>query len=217
MVSWRNTRSWAEEDVVLRSGEPGPTEPRAPELAQKYQLRERIVHARLRAVDSPAQAGRDAARTAALLRYPPVQTARIVAAYVTRLAEPRIEQFRTELRARGVRILLPRLLADDDLEFAFDVGDLVPGRRGTRAPSGPSVALDQADVVCVPALAVDGDGHRLGQGGGSYDRALTRARPGVPIVALLHPGELLRHVPAEAHDVPVTAVALPGGVVRLRR
>ena len=52
-------------------------------------------------------------------------------------------------------------------------------------------------------------GVRLGRGGGSYDRALRRAR-GL-VVALLHEGELVDALPAEPHDVPVHAVALPAG------
>jgi 5-formyltetrahydrofolate cyclo-ligase len=63
---------------------------------------------------------------------------------------------------------------------------------------------------------VDRTGVRLGYGGGCYDRALTRIRPGALVVALLHEGELLEEpLPAEDHDRRVDAVALPSGVVRL--
>ena len=58
-----------------------------------------------------------------------------------------------------------------------------------------------------------GGGVRLGRGGGSYDRALARAT-GL-VVALLHDGELLDRLPREPHDLPVHAVALPGGVTVL--
>ena len=96
------------------------------------------------------------------------------------------------------------LLPDRDLDWAA----------GDGAPLGP-VAVADCDVVLVPALAVDRRGVRLGRGGGSYDRALGRAR-GL-VVALLHEGELHDEpLPAEPHDVPVDAVALPGGLVRLR-
>jgi 5-formyltetrahydrofolate cyclo-ligase len=77
-------------------------------------------------------------------------------------------------------------------------------------------AIRTAALVIVPALAVDrSTGVRLGQGGGSYDRALARVGPNVPTVALLHDGELLDGVPAEPHDRPVRHAALPGGIVRL--
>ena len=66
----------------------------------------------------------------------------------------------------------------------------------------------------VPALAVGASGTRLGRGGGSYDRALARVRPGVPVLALLYDGELLDEVPAEPHDRAVTLVVQPSGVTR---
>ena len=69
--------------------------------------------------------------------------------------------------------------------------------------------MTRADVVLVPALAVDGRGSRLGRGGGSYDRALARVFGLVPTIALLYDDELLDHVPAEPHDRAVRAVARP--------
>ena len=64
-------------------------------------------------------------------------------------------------------------------------------------------------MVLVPALAVDHAGNRLGRGGGSYDRALARVGPLIPVIALLYDGELLDQVPAEPHDTPVRAVVRP--------
>lgn len=204
--------------MVLRSGDAMPDALRGTTNREKRTLRQRIVRDRLRNVTSGTVRGQTAARTAALLAYPPVRTASTVAVYVTQSAEPDTAALRSALRAAGVRVLLPRLLPDDDLEFAADTGaDLLPGRRGTRGPDGPHVPLAAADVILVPAVAVDVTGHRLGRGGGSYDRALTRARPDAVTIALINPGELLYRVPADPHDIPVDAVALPGGVVRLRR
>jgi len=117
----------------------------------------------------------------------------------------------------AVRVLLPVLLPGGDLDWAGAGG---PGDRpavgphGLREPVGPRLgvcAVERADLVVVPALAVDRRGVRLGRGGGSYDRALARVPPGVPVVALLHDGELVDGLPTEPHDRPVTAVATPSG------
>ena len=113
--------------------------------------------------------------------------------------------------------LLPVLLPDGDLDWAAYDGRLAPGRYGLLEPVGPRLGRDavaRCAVVLVPALAVDGAGRRLGRGGGSYDRALARAR-GL-LVAVLHDGELLEQVPVEDHDVPVHAVVSPStGLLRL--
>jgi len=63
--------------------------------------------------------------------------------------------------------------------------------------------------VLVPALAVDRAGNRLGRGGGSFDRALARVGPLVPLIALVYDDELIDRVPAERHDVPVRAAVSP--------
>ena len=105
--------------------------------------------------------------------------------------------------------LLPVLRSDHDLDWtAYD------GRLPADGPRLGPGALAACDLVLVPALVVDRTGARLGRGGGSYDRALTRAT-GL-LVALLHDGELVDDVPTQAHDVRVHAVATPGGLVRLR-
>lgn len=106
-------------------------------------------------------------------------------------------------------VLLPVLLPDLDLDWApYDGPDSLrlTERRlyePTTARLGPE-AISTVQVAIVQALAADAEGHRLGRGGGSYDRALTRLGPGAVSVALLHSGELLPHVPYEPHDCRVT-------------
>lgn len=113
--------------------------------------------------------------------------------------------------------LLPVLLSDGSLDWAAYEGQLVTGRGGLQEPPGPRLGVDAVsacDVVLVPALLVDRRGHRLGRGGGSYDRALPRTT-GLRI-ALLHDGELVDEVPVEPHDVRVHAAVTPSlGVQRL--
>jgi 5-formyltetrahydrofolate cyclo-ligase len=112
-------------------------------------------------------------------------------------------------------VLLPVLEADGDLDWAVYDGELVPGPRGLRQPSGPTqgrAAVTRAGAVLVPAVAVDRRGVRLGRGGGSYDRALIRLGPGVTATALLYDGELVDVLPEEAHDRRVGVVVTPSAV-----
>jgi 5-formyltetrahydrofolate cyclo-ligase len=139
----------------------------------------------------------------------------VVALYVSAGQEPPTGPLLDALADR--RVLLPVLLADGDLDWAVWEGRLVPGPRRTEHPPGTRLgreAVAACDLVVVPAVAVDRRGVRLGRGGGSYDRALPRAR-GL-VVALLHDGELVDRLPAQPHDVPVAAAATPSrGLVRL--
>ncbi|KJY30768.1 5-formyltetrahydrofolate cyclo-ligase [Streptomyces sp. NRRL S-495] len=146
-----------------------------------------------------------------------------VAAYVSVGAEPGTRPLLDALRARGLRVLLPVLLADNDLDWAEYAGPtaLAPAGRGLLEPVGPRLgpeAVTGAGLVLLPGLAVDRRGLRLGRGGGSYDRVLARLeRAGArPVLAvLLYEHELLERVPAEPHDRPVDLALTPSGAHRL--
>jgi len=141
-----------------------------------------------------------------------------VAAFVGIRGEPPTLRLLSALCARRVRVLLPILRDDLDLEWADYDGDpehLHAGARGVLQPASPSLGLDgiaEAALVLAPALAVDAAGHRLGQGGGSYDRALTRSS--APVLAVVFDDELLDSVPVQPHDRPVGGTLTPAGGVR---
>jgi 5-formyltetrahydrofolate cyclo-ligase len=150
----------------------------------------------------------------AVLAAPQVQMAGTIAAYYSVGTEPDTRGLVYALWKRGTYVLLPLLRPDGDLDWASYEGpdSLVAGPRGLREPGEPPRGVDavaRADVVLVPALAVDAAGRRLGRGGGSYDRALARVGPLVPLIALIYDDELVEQVPAEEHDVAVRATARP--------
>jgi 5-formyltetrahydrofolate cyclo-ligase len=150
----------------------------------------------------------------AVLAQPQVQMAGTIAAYYSIGAEPGTHGLVFALWKRGSYVLLPVLRPDGDLDWASYEGpdSMVPGPRGLLEPGEPPRGVDavaRADAVLVPALAVDGAGRRLGRGGGSYDRALARVGPLVPLIALVYDDELVEHVPTEGHDIPVRATASP--------
>jgi 5-formyltetrahydrofolate cyclo-ligase len=186
-----------------------------PEIQQaKAALRKRLLAARSAlAADQRQDAGR--LIRDALLALPALQMAGTVAAYYSVGTEPDTRALVYALWKRGTYVLLPLLRPDGDLDWASYEGpdSLVPGPRGLAEPGEPprgAGAVARADVVLAPALAVDRTGNRLGRGGGSYDRALARVGPLIPVIALLYDAELLSRVPAEPHDTPVRAAVRPG-------
>ncbi len=189
--------------------------------AEKAALRRELLRARGRI---PADRRAAAARLLReeVLSLPEAQMAGTVAAYYSVGTEPDTRGLVYALWKHGAYVILPLLRADGDLDWASyeGPGSMAEAPRGLleprEPPRGPG-AVARADFVIVPALAVDGRGMRLGRGGGGFDRALARVGPNVPVVALLHDGELLDRLPAEPHDRPVRMAALPSrGVVRLR-
>jgi 5-formyltetrahydrofolate cyclo-ligase len=187
--------------------------------ADKAAMRAAVMAAR-RAL--PATQREQAARglAARVLSLPEAASAGTVAAYVSVGTEPGTGPLLRALHARGTRVLLPVLRADLDLDWAPYTGerDLVSTGRGLREPAATRLGRDAvtgADLVVVPALAVDNSGRRLGRGGGSYDRVLARLTPGTAVAALLHDGEVLTAVPAEGHDRTVTVAVTPSAVLRV--
>lgn len=151
---------------------------------------------------------------------PEVRRAATVAAYVSIGAEPGTGALLDALTAAGKRVILPVLQPDHDLGWGTWRGPtaLAPARLGLLEPVdqlGPE-AVATADVVLVPGLAVSTTGDRLGQGGGSYDRALGRVPVGTPVVILLYDDEVGLDVPVAPHDRPVTAAATPTRWLPLR-
>jgi 5-formyltetrahydrofolate cyclo-ligase len=190
-----------------------------PVAAAKTAMRDQVLTARRRR--SLAEIGEASAALAArLLDTPEVRRAATVACYVSVSTEPGTGPLLEALQARGRRVILPVLQRDGDLDWAAYTGPeaLVAAGRGLLEPVGPRLGPDAvatADVLQCPAVAVDRSGMRLGRGGGSYDRALSRVPVGTFVCALLYDGELLDAVPADDHDRRVGAVATPSGLTRL--
>lgn len=188
--------------------------------AEKAALRRRLLADRARLSPDQRAAAARALRDA-ILELPQVQMAGTIAAYYSLSSEPDTHGLVYALWKRGGYVLLPLLRPDADLDWASYEGpdSLRPGPRGLAEPAEPPRGMDavaRADLVLVPALAVDRGGVRLGRGGGSYDRALARVAPGIPTIALVYDGELLDEVPADDHDQRVRLVARPSaGITRL--
>lgn len=195
--------------------------PETPEMSEKTLLRSRLLAARAAlSAESLADTAESLARQGVELAE--LAEASTVAAYVSVGREPGTRALLDALHARGVRVLLPVLLPDNDLDWASYEGPerLAKAGRGLLEPVGPRLgpeAVCSADAVLLPGLAVDARGMRLGRGGGSYDRVLARlARAGADpaLVVLLYADEVVARVPEEPHDHPVHAVVTPEGVTR---
>nr|WP_202439588.1 MULTISPECIES: 5-formyltetrahydrofolate cyclo-ligase [unclassified Streptomyces] len=205
-------------ESLVNTEKSGKSPVRVPEKAA---LRRELLaaRARLSAEDVTAAATALAAGALALAE---LADARTVAAYVSVGREPGTRALLDALRERGVRVLLPVLLADNDLDWAVYGGaeHLLPAGRGLLEPDGPRLgpaAVVEADAVLLPGLAVDGAGMRLGRGGGSYDRVLARlsaAGADPALIVLLYADEVVARVPVEPHDHPVDAVVTPAGARR---
>lgn len=174
---------------------------------QKALIRRRIRTAR--AVQAPfvrAESGRTFAHGILEVINPLRPTC--IAAYFSTASEPSTDELLDELWSRDIQVLTPRVVGDDliwvetERETPTQIGAF-----GIREAQGTAmVDLGEAQVIVLPALAIDPMGHRLGQGGGYYDRALTKFVLPPLLIAMVHNDEDLQDIPVASHDARVDVV-----------
>ncbi len=109
--------------------------------------------------------------------------------------------------ADGKRVAVPKVYGDT-MKFLYitDLSQIAPGYAGIPEPvADEPVADDPTALVLMPGLAFDTQGHRIGYGGGFYDRFLEE-EPNHPTLALCYDFQMLPHLDTESHDIPVDCV-----------
>ena len=107
----------------------------------------------------------------------------------------------------GKRVAVPKCYGDE-MKFIFmdDLSKVEKGYAGIPEPVADSpVADDETALVLMPGLAFDPQGHRIGYGGGFYDKFLA-AEPNHPTLALCYEFQMLPSLETEEHDIPVDTV-----------
>ena len=107
----------------------------------------------------------------------------------------------------GKRVAVPKVIGDE-MVFIYldDLSQVEKGYAGIPEPiANEPVAQDETALVLMPGLAFDREGHRIGYGGGFYDKFLQR-EPKHPTLALCYEFQMLPHLETEDHDIPVDCV-----------
>ena len=116
---------------------------------------------------------------------------------------PMVEQALSD----GKRVAVPKCY-DDEMRFIWltDLSEVAPGYCNIPEPIADApVADDPTALVLMPGLAFDAQGHRIGYGGGFYDKFLA-AEPNHPTIALCYDFQMLPHLETEEFDIPVDCV-----------
>ena len=140
--------------------------------------------------------------------------ARSLSCYLSTPSEPSTRPFIDEALARGIRVLLPVTRVDGLLDWAVATADAeeVEGVFGVPEPTGEllsPLAVNDVDLLVIPAAAVDRTGMRLGWGRGYFDKTIGSMEGCPPVYAVVFDSELLEEVPRDLHDQPVTGAVTP--------
>jgi 5-formyltetrahydrofolate cyclo-ligase len=147
-------------------------------------------------------------------------TASVVAVFATLPGEVDTRPLTQLVLREGKRLAFPRMVAGSTLEFVLveDPESLRPGRYGVLEPvrKNPALSIGRDAVVCVPGLAFDCAGGRLGRGAGYYDRALavSRGTGGRPrMIGVGFARQIVESVPMGPLDVRMDAIFTEAGLL----
>lgn len=149
------------------------------------------------------------------------QTPGTLAAFLPLPTEPPIQPALVAAAQAGWQLLLPRISGSGQLAWvAWEPSQpLASGPLGLAEPAGPdlgSQAFHQAQLQLVPALALDRQGRRLGQGGGYYDRLLAQPSQGQKL-GVVFAQEILPTLPLDPWDAQLPAALTQEGICRFEK
>ena len=135
------------------------------------------------------------------------QQAKTIYGYLPYNQEVRTVPMLERALREGKRVAVPKVYGEE-MKFIYltDLSQVDTGYAGIPEPvADEPVADDPAALVLMPGLAFDPQGHRIGYGGGFYDKFLA-AEPNHPTVALCYGFQMLEALETQDHDIPVDLV-----------
>jgi len=184
--------------------------------------RKRALRAELRERRQNRTASERASATAGLTRnlidLTTDLSARSIACYLSTTIEPDTRPFLNWAHEQGLRILLPVSREDGLLDWTTGDGETeTEGLFGLPEAVGEllgPIAINDVDLIIIPAAAVDASGMRMGWGRGYFDKTLGSMEKCPPVYAVLYDSEVVDEVPRERHDQPVDGAVTPTRIVQ---
>ena len=165
------------------------------------------IRARKRAMTEEEIVSRSEKLTELFLASDAYKNAKTIYGYLPYNQEVRTVPMLEQAIRDGKRVAVPKVFGDE-MAFIYisDFTQVEKGYAGIPEPLGDGpIANDPTALVLMPGLAFDPQGHRIGYGGGFYDKFLER-EPEHPTIALCYDFQMLPHLETQEHDVPVDLV-----------
>ena len=172
----------------------------------KQELR-RSIRERKRAMTEEEIVSRSEKLAELFLSSEAYRNAKTIYGYLPYNQEVRTVPMLEQAMKDGKRVAVPKCYGDE-MKFLFmdDLSKVEKGYAGIPEPiADEPVADDETALVLMPGLAFDPQGHRIGYGGGFYDKFLAQ-EPNHPTLALCYEFQMLEHLETEEFDIPVDTV-----------
>jgi 5-formyltetrahydrofolate cyclo-ligase len=142
-----------------------------------------------------------------VLSRPEIIQSKSICVYVSTHNEVDTKKIIEHLLVIGRNVVVPRIADDRLLLYIIkSLDDLQAGIFGIDEPKEGTSRVDTSsvDLFIVPGLAFDRNGHRLGRGGGYFDKLLTGVT--VPKIGLAYVKQIVAEVPYTSYDISMTAL-----------
>ena len=172
----------------------------------KQELR-RAIRERKRAMTEEEIVKRSNALAEKFYNSPAYQAASTIYGYLPYNQEVRTAPMLQRALDDGKRVAVPKVYGEE-MRFIYleDLTQVSKGYAGIPEPIADApVAEDKQALVLMPGLAFDPQGHRIGYGGGFYDKFLAK-EPHHPTLALCYEFQMQAHLDTEEFDIPVDTV-----------
>ena len=176
----------------------------------KSELRKQVLQ-EMKALSQEQKQFIDQALTERLLQHPFYQEAKIIATYLSFPHEFQTQELIEQALRDGKKVLIPKTYPKGRMDFVvYDPQQLVKTSFGLLEPQGNLEVVDasQIDLIHVPGLSFTTKGHRIGYGGGYYDRYLEQFSGHT--LSTIYPCQIQDFIP-ENHDIPVEEVLIDEG------
>ncbi|KGJ71874.1 5-formyltetrahydrofolate cyclo-ligase [Cryobacterium roopkundense] len=144
-------------------------------------------------------------------------SAQSISCYLSSNNEPNTRPFVNWAAEQGIRVLFPISREDGLLDWTVGNNeDEIEGLAGVPEAVGEllgPIAINDVDLIIVPAAAVDASGLRMGWGRGYFDKTLGSMEKCPPVYAVVFDSEYLEEVPREVHDQPVNGLVTPTRII----
>jgi len=181
---------------------------------QKQRLREEILE-KLHNISKEEKEKRVKHLKEKLFSLEEFKKAKCVMFYVSKHYEVNTHEMIDESIIMGKKVVVPITLKEEKIlkpsELKNREKELVKSHYGIHEPHEKHirpVSLEEVDLMVVPGLAFDKSGHRLGHGGGYYDRFLEKTPPDMTTVGLAFDFQVVQELPRYATDVPINRILI---------
>jgi 5-formyltetrahydrofolate cyclo-ligase len=189
-----------------------------PDAANRKRALRAELRERRRNLTGPERDAATAGITRNLVDLATDLSVRSISAYLSTSVEPNTRPFLNWAHRQGIRVLLPITREDGLLDWTTGDGESeTEGLYGMPEAVGEllgPIAINDVDLIVIPAAAVDATGMRMGWGRGYFDKTLGSMEKCPPVYAVVFDSELVDDVPREKHDQPVDGAVTPTRIVQ---